>query len=203
MKKFDVKQDVVNRIIEKFETVGEFEMPFKTFGTQNFKTGHRYRGINILLLAMAGYSSPYWGTPKQWIEAGADISGSKCTKIVFWKIKKYEDEESGEEKTVAWAKYYNVLNAEQVTGWEAPVADQKMKLRKLSRLMRSLITLVSRQTKLLVVVLTTPLKQTPLECQLVMILIQPKLPRQLRLTILLWLMRMFMRLCTNLVATET
>ena len=125
MKKFDVKQDVVNRIIEKFETVGEFEMPFKTFGTQNFKTGHRYRGINILLLAMAGYSSPYWGTPKQWIEAGADISGAKCTKIVFWNIKKYEDEESGEEKTVAWAKYYNVLNAEQVTGWEPPVADQK------------------------------------------------------------------------------
>ena len=125
MKKFDVKQDVVNRIIEKFETVGEFEMPFKTFGTQNFKTGHRYRGINILLLAMAGYSSPYWGTPKQWIEAGADISGAKCTKIVFWNIKKYEDEESGEEKTVAWAKYYNVLNAEQVTGWEPPVEDQK------------------------------------------------------------------------------
>ena len=125
MKKFDVKQDVVNRIIEKFETVGEFEMPFKTFGTQNFKTGHRYRGINILLLAIAGYSSPYWGTPKQWIEAGADISGAKCTKIVFWNIKKYEDEESGEEKTVAWAKYYNVLNAEQVTGWEPPVADQK------------------------------------------------------------------------------
>ena len=57
MKKFDVKQDVVNRIIEKFETVGKFEMPFKTFGTQNFKTGHKYRGINILLLAMAGQRS--------------------------------------------------------------------------------------------------------------------------------------------------
>lgn len=125
MKKFDVKQDVVNRIIEKFETVGKFEMPFKTFGTQNFKTGHKYRGINILLLAMAGHSSSYWGTPKQWIEAGADISGAKCTKIVFWNIKKYEDKESGEEKTVAWAKYYNVLNAEQVTGWEAPAEDLK------------------------------------------------------------------------------
>jgi antirestriction protein ArdC len=125
MKKFDVKQDVVNRIIDKFETAGEFEMPFKTFGTQNFKSGHKYRGINILLLAMAGYSSPYWGTPKQWIEAGADISGAKCTKIVFWNIKKYEDEETGEEKKVAFAKYYNVLNSEQVQGWEPPVADQK------------------------------------------------------------------------------
>ncbi len=131
MKNFDVKQDVVNRIIEKFETVGEFEMPFKTFGTQNFKTGHRYRGINILLLAMAGYSSPYWGTPKQWIKAGANISGAKCTKIVFWNIEKYEDEESGEEKTVAWARYYNVLNAEQVTGWEPPVADQKDETQKI------------------------------------------------------------------------
>jgi antirestriction protein ArdC len=125
MEKFDVKQDVVNRIIERFETVGEFEMPFKTFGTQNFKSGHKYRGINVLLLAMAGYSSPFWGTPKQWIEAGADISGSKCTKIVFWNVKKYENEETGEEKTAAWAKYYNVLNAEQVTGWEPPAGDNK------------------------------------------------------------------------------
>ena len=124
MKKFDVKQDVVNRIIERFETVGEFEMPFKTFGTQNFKTGHKYRGINVLLLAMAGYSSPYWGTPQQWIEAGADISGSKCTKIVFWNIKKYEDDD-GEERTASFAKYYNVLNSEQVKGWEPPVVEKK------------------------------------------------------------------------------
>ena len=125
MKKFDVKQDVANRVIERFETVGEFEMPFKTFGNQNFKSGHKYRGINVLLLAMAGYSSPYWGTPKQWIEAGADISGSKCTKIVFWNVKKYEDEETGEEKTYQWAKYYNVLNSEQVAGWESPASEKK------------------------------------------------------------------------------
>lgn len=125
MKKFDVKQDVVNRIIERFEAVGEFEMPFKTFGTQNFKSGHKYRGINILLLAMAGYSSPYWGTPKQWIKAGADISGSKCTKIVFWNIKKYEDED-GEERTASFAKYYNVLNYEQIkTDWEPPVVEKQ------------------------------------------------------------------------------
>ena len=125
MQKFDVKQDVVKRIIEKFEDVGEFEMPFKTFGTQNFKTGHRYRGINVLLLAIAGYSSPYWGTPKQWIEAGADISGSKCTKIVFWNVKEYEDKETGDIKTSAYAKYYNVLNSEQVKGWEAPATEKK------------------------------------------------------------------------------
>jgi len=28
--KFDVKQDVTNRIIERLENVGEFEMPFST-----------------------------------------------------------------------------------------------------------------------------------------------------------------------------
>lgn len=124
MKKFDVKQDVVDRIIERFETVGEFEMPFKTFGTMNFKSKKLYRGINILLLAMAGYSSPYWGSPKQWIEAGANIKGAKCTRIVFWNIKKVEDDD-GEEKTIAWAKYHNVLNSEQVTGWVAPSTKKK------------------------------------------------------------------------------
>tara|TARA_R100001163_G_C5064534_1_gene202197 strand:- start:681 stop:1577 length:897 start_codon:yes stop_codon:yes gene_type:complete len=144
MKKFDVKQDVVNRIIEKFETVGKFEMPFKTFGTQNFQTNIKYRGINILLLAMAGYSSPYWGTWNQWFTAGGGIkekvngkwkitkpskynvqAGEKSTQIVFWNTKKIEDKETGEEKTVAWAKYYNVFNSEQVTGWEAPAEDLK------------------------------------------------------------------------------
>ena len=124
-KKFDVKQDISDRIIKRFEDVGEFEMPFKTFGAQNFKSHRHYRGINVLLLAMSGYSSPYWGTPKQWIEAGADISGAKCTRIVFWNVKKIESYDSDQDKTVAFAKYYNVLNSEQVTGWEAPVFEHK------------------------------------------------------------------------------
>jgi len=58
MAKFDMKQDVTNRIIERIESCGEFEMPFKTFGAHNVHTGHMYRGINVLLTAMAGYNSP-------------------------------------------------------------------------------------------------------------------------------------------------
>ena len=125
MAKFDMKQDVTNRIIERIESCGEFEMPFKTFGAHNVHTGHMYRGINVLLTAMAGYNSPYWGTPRQWIAAGADISGTKCYKIVFWKPSKKEDPETGEEKTSIFSKYYNVLNSEQVKNWEPPVVGQK------------------------------------------------------------------------------
>ena len=125
MAKFDIRQDVTNRIIERIESCGEFEMPFKTFGAHNVHTGHMYRGINVLLTAMAGYSSPYWGTPRQWIAAGADISGTKCYKIVFWKPSKKEDPETGEETTSVFSKYYNVLNSEQVKNWEPPVSDKK------------------------------------------------------------------------------
>ena len=128
---FDVKQDVTNRIIEGLENVGEFEMPFPTLrhAPRNFKSGKVYRGINVPLTAMSGYTSPYWGTPKQWMEAGANIKGGKCTKIVFW-ITKYKVDANGKETNVVdfmFPKYYNILNADQVTGWEAPSTDEDKK----------------------------------------------------------------------------
>lgn len=117
-KKFDLHQEVTDRIIKIWESVGEFEMPFKTFGAKNFKTGNFYSGINVIITALSGFNSPYWGTPKQWMEAGANIKGAKCTKIVRWVEKKKDD---GDEDDSFWYPvWHNVLNAEQVTGWEAP-----------------------------------------------------------------------------------
>ena len=119
-KKFDLRQDVTNRIIERLENVGKFEMPFLKCGARNFKSGHIYTNINVILTALAGFGSPYWGTPKQWMEAGANIKGAKCTKIVAWVEKKKEDNENMKENSFWYPVYHNVLNSEQVTGWEAP-----------------------------------------------------------------------------------
>lgn len=57
----------------------------------NGVTGHTYRGINTLLLWVAGeragYSSNRWATFKQWQEKGRAVQkGSKGTTILFYKI---------------------------------------------------------------------------------------------------------------------
>lgn len=119
----DIKQEVTDRIIERLENVGEFEMPFPTFGARNFKSGHVYKGINQILIGLSGYTSPYWGTPKQWMKAGANIKGAKTTRIVFWNKKVYEDEKTGEEKFYMYPIWHFILNSEQVTGWEAPAKE--------------------------------------------------------------------------------
>ena len=112
-KRFDLKQDVTNKIIERIESVGKFEMPFSTYAGSpcNFKSGREYRGINVILTLFAGFSSPYWGTPKQWMEAGANIKGGKCTQIVFWSTKMKKDESGNETNVVDYMfpKYHNVL----------------------------------------------------------------------------------------------
>tara|TARA_R110002051_G_C8625909_1_gene484073 strand:- start:100 stop:972 length:873 start_codon:yes stop_codon:yes gene_type:complete len=130
-KRFDLKQDVTNHIIEHIENVGKFEMPFPTSGgaPSNFKSGKAYRGINVILTLFAGFSSPYWGTPKQWMEAGANIKGAKCIKIVAWVEKMKKDANGKDTKTVDYMYpiYHNVLNSEQVTGWEAPNTNENKK----------------------------------------------------------------------------
>ena len=49
--------------------------------------GRRYRGINIILLALAGinYSSPYWTTFRKAKELGGSVrKGQRGTLVMFW-----------------------------------------------------------------------------------------------------------------------
>src|SRR5208283_129809 len=114
----NVYEIITNRIIEKLEagtapwckpwTGGE--MP------RNLITRKVYRGINLFLLNMMNYTSPYWLTFIQCKEKGGHIrAGEKSTPIVFWTKAKKEDEE-GEDKEVPVLRYYNVFNAEQCEG---------------------------------------------------------------------------------------
>lgn len=58
----------------------------------NLVSGKRYRGINVFILAGAGYTSKYWMTYKQVVEAGGTVrKGEKGTQIIFWKF--FEKEE--------------------------------------------------------------------------------------------------------------
>ena len=105
---------------------GTWTAPWDKFASNipmNFTSKREYNGINIFLLWAAKHASPFWGTYKQWKEAGAQVKkGEKGTMIVFWKIleskKKFDND--GNPETFPMLRYYKVFNAEQVEGWEAP-----------------------------------------------------------------------------------
>ncbi len=114
----NVYEIITSRIIEKLEAgTAPWTKPW-TGGEmpRNFVTGKVYRGINLFLLNMMNYSSPYWLTFNQCKEKGGHIrAGEKATPIVFWTKAKKEDDK-GEEKNMPVLRYYNVFNAEQCEG---------------------------------------------------------------------------------------
>ena len=119
----NVYEIITSRIIEKLEQgTAPWTKPW-TGGEmpRNFITGKVYRGINLFLLNMANYTSPYWLTFNQCKEKGGMVkSGQKATPIVYWNLKEYEDEETGDKKKAPLLRYYNVFNAEQCEGLNIP-----------------------------------------------------------------------------------
>lgn len=132
--KFDVHQEITNRIVAAIETAGEFKLPWiKAKGGSfarpvNVASAKPYNGINILSLWVSAlachYPSNVWGTYRQWQERGAQVrKGEKSSLIVFYKTFDVEqtneatgDTETGE-RLMARASY--VFNAAQVEGFES------------------------------------------------------------------------------------
>jgi antirestriction protein ArdC len=127
----DLYQQVTDRIIAELENgAAPWVKSWKTGGVglgmdRNLVSGKSYRGINRLLLAMAGFSSPLWATYKQWSEKGYQVAkGSKGTHIVFFKpVTGKRNTETGEiENGYAIMRGYVVFNASQ-TDYVAPQVD--------------------------------------------------------------------------------
>ena len=128
----DIQSKMVNQIIDLMETHGTgWTKPWATSGggrlPENIASKKRYRGINVLMLGMAGFSSNVWGTYKQWAGKKAQVmKGSKSTTVIFWKPLEITDKATGEKKTIWMLRTYNVFNADQVEGWEAPAAPEPL-----------------------------------------------------------------------------
>lgn len=134
--RFDVYRTVTDKIIRAIETgVDPFVMPWHTAGglmsrPVNAATKARYRGINVVALwaeaAMKGYSSGFWASYRQWQQLGAQVrKGEHGTVIVFYKEVERQDfgEPNGEmDKPYLIARASRVFAAEQVEGWERPIA---------------------------------------------------------------------------------
>ena len=131
----DFYQQITDQIIAAMSQSTDWVMPWhgKTTGIpKNVATKKSYTGVNILALWSAasdrGYSSPLWGTYKQWQSLGAQVrKGEKAQTIVFYKSFEQEaknaatgDQETGKEDTVKRfiLKASTVFNADQVEGLE-------------------------------------------------------------------------------------
>ena len=97
--------------------------PAKSTGhPANAVTGKPYRGINQLLLHLAGFASKHWATYRQWPALGGQVrKGERGTRIIYWKpITKTRTNGDGEEESTTFPllRAYGVFNAEQCDGVE-------------------------------------------------------------------------------------
>lgn len=90
-----------------------------------------YSGINRLtlglMMATREYSSPVFGTYKQWASLGAklkDDARGKSIKIFFFKRGTYEDKETGEAKVCFNSETFHVWNSEHVENWDGNWLDE-------------------------------------------------------------------------------
>jgi antirestriction protein ArdC len=90
-----------------------------------------YRGINVFMLAAAGYSSPAWFTYRQALALGGQVrKGEKGFPVVFWKLldRAAADADdagaagSSKARKIPVLRYYTVFNAEQIEGLPADLA---------------------------------------------------------------------------------
>lgn len=124
MTKFDLYETVTSRIIESIEAgVLPWVKDWTSKNGQadyNLVSGKPYKGINTILLGMAGFNSPVWASYKQWQEKGAQVKkGATGSMIVYASKIEKKEVVNGIEKDASFfmMKYHTVFNAEQVEGY--------------------------------------------------------------------------------------
>jgi antirestriction protein ArdC len=133
--RFDVHEQVTARILERLEqgtvpwqssSIARVGMP------RNFSTGKAYSGINVFLLGMAEFQSPYFLTFLQAKELGGSVrkgeKGFPVVKAGTWEPK--EDaafsapaarrDDEGESHQRRFLRMYTVFNSCQIDGIEFP-----------------------------------------------------------------------------------
>jgi len=119
MKPNDLYAEITKKIIELMETHGsDWTRPWVSHGNgmhKNIITNAHYRGINVLLLGLAGYGTRVLGTFKQWRMKGGKVrKGEKGTLGVFYKPLTVG--ENDEERSIPILKHFYLFNVDQVDG---------------------------------------------------------------------------------------
>ena len=131
---FDVYQMVTDLVIQKLEAgVCPWVHYLKSGGTRgyqlprNFVSKKPYSGINILLLGMNEFTSPWYLTFKQCANLGGTIrKGEKGSIVLFWKkldrpeADSDETEETEHNRSHFVLRYYRVWSVQQCEGLNVP-----------------------------------------------------------------------------------
>jgi antirestriction protein ArdC len=125
----NVYEIITKQIIEKLESgTIPWQRPWIGGPAKNLISNKPYQGINTILLACSGFSSPYWLTFKQAQAKGGHVKkGEKGTIICFWKTYKKSaptDDDPDNEESRYVLRYYRVFNVDQCEGVEAPSLKQ-------------------------------------------------------------------------------
>jgi antirestriction protein ArdC len=129
--RIDLYADVTNRVLAELEKGPEawtksWKSTADLWRPINQRTERPYRGVNIILLALAtlerGYASNAWVTFRQALELGGSVrKGAKGVRVVFWRQLRGEEEstEPGEDKRPRMvARHFYVFNVADCDGLE-------------------------------------------------------------------------------------
>jgi len=128
-----VYEIITGRIVELLEkgTV-PWHKPWKgsTKAPKNLVSGKEYRGMNVLVLASAGFESPWWLTYRQAIERGGHVKkGAEGFPVLYWNwVARHGDLDSeagaaveetrAAKRKMPLVRYYTVFNVLQCDGVE-------------------------------------------------------------------------------------
>lgn len=84
---------------------------------RNLISSRPYQGINVFLLHMMNYESPFWLTFNQARQLGGTIrKHEKATPIVIWKRTEMTDPWTEQKQTVLFVRHWSVFNSAQCEG---------------------------------------------------------------------------------------
>jgi len=108
---------------------------------RNFHTGRAYQGVNVLLLGLLHFPSPWWMTFRQAQERGGSVRKGEHGALVmkFGRYEKAVKNGDGTEDTkrALFLKSYRVFNATQIEGIEFPPVEMGPQLDASQRITRA------------------------------------------------------------------
>jgi len=120
MAKFNIKEyqlQITDRVVDSLKNTKSWKATFSISNglPKSMSTGKAYRGVNVWILALAGFNSNLWGTFKSWRSAGGCVNkGQKSTKIILYKPI-FKKNDLGEKELVFFThRVFSVFNREQV-----------------------------------------------------------------------------------------
>lgn len=126
----NIYEAVTNRILDQLKAgVLPWRKTWKTGLPKSLGSGREYRGINILVLGCAAYTSRYWLTFREAQRHGGHVrKGERATPVIYWKWRTPEElqrlEEAGKENPAPCVPFGSaVFNLEQVEDVTRPDDD--------------------------------------------------------------------------------